>query len=354
MDELQIIGGGNMSGEEKINDGLKSDIVISSRVRLARNFDRYPFPFRMSQEQSLKLLSEVKDIVINSSAAARDNFYYIDIQRLNPVDRQALVEKHLISPDLAEGKRESAAIISKDETISIMVNEEDHIRIQCLYPGMQIDAAWQLCNNIDKLFEERVDYAFSKDFGYLTSCPTNVGTGIRASVMLHLPALVMTGYIRSVLEACSKLSIAVRGMYGENTEASGNMFQISNQVTLGQTEQEIIANIISVASQIIEQERVLRNELYKQNPYRFEDKVYRSLGLFTNARIMSSEECMKLISDVRLGIDMGIIKDIDRNTLDNIMLLIQPANLQKTIGKPLSPEERDLRRAELIRTLIKR
>ncbi|HHW47551.1 MAG TPA: protein arginine kinase [Clostridiaceae bacterium] len=343
-----------MTGDRNNNDVLKPDIVISSRVRLARNLERYPFPFRMSREQSLKLLSEIKDIVIKSSATAADNFYFVDIQKLNPVDRQVLVEKHLISPDLAESQIESAAIISKDETISIMVNEEDHIRIQCLYPGMQIDAAWQLCNNLDKLFEEKVDYAFSKDFGYLTCCPTNIGTGIRASVMLHLPALVMTGYIRNILEACSKLSIAVRGMYGENTEAAGNMFQISNQVTLGQTEQEIIANITSVASQIIEQERTIRNELYKQNPYRFEDKIYRSLGIFTNARIMTSEECMKLISDVRLGIDMGIIKTIDRNTLDKIMLLTQPANLQKTIGKPLSPEERDLRRAELIRELIKR
>jgi protein arginine kinase len=343
-----------MAGEKNVDNRLKSDIVISSRVRLARNFDCYPFPFRMSQEQSSKLLSEVRDIVIKSSATAADNFYFVNIQKLNPVDKQALVEKHLISPDLAESQRDSAVIISKDERISIMVNEEDHIRIQCLHPGMKIDTAWKLCNNIDRLFEEKVDYAFSKDFGYLTCCPTNIGTGIRASVMLHLPALVMTGYIKSILEACSKLSIAVRGMYGENTEAAGNMFQISNQVTLGQTEQEIVANIISVASQIIEQERALRNELYKQNSYRFEDKVYRSLGLFTNARIMSSEECMKLISDVRLGIDMGIIKTIDRSTLDKIMLLTQPANLQKTIGKPLSPEERDLRRAELIRKTIKR
>jgi protein arginine kinase len=218
-----------------------------------------------------------------------------------------------------------------------------------MFPGMQMDTAWKLCNNIDTLLEERIDFAFSKEYGYLTCCPTNIGTGLRASVMMHLPALVMTGYIRSILEACGKLGVAVRGIYGENSEASGNMFQISNQVTLGQAEEEIITNITNIAFQIIEQERMLRNELYKQNSYRFEDKVCRSYGIFCNSRIMSSEESLKLLSDVRLGIDMGIIKDISIETLNEVMLLTQPANLQKLAGKPLSPDERDISRAEVTR-----
>lgn len=331
----------------------ESDVVISSRVRLARNLKEFPFPGRMSKEQGRKVLEKVRDAVFSSSSEVAKSFVFIDIQNMDPLDRQALVEKHLISPDLAESNRECGAIISKDEKISILINEEDHLRMQCLFPGAQIDKAWQLCNKIDTLLEEKIDFAFSSEFGYLTCCPTNVGTGIRASAMLHLPALVMTGYIRSILEACGKLGVAVRGLYGENTDASGNMFQISNQVTLGQSEEEIISSINNVVSQIISQERTLRSELYRQNPYRFEDRICRSYGLFTNARILSTEESMKLLSDVKLGIDMGILKDINRETLDEIMLLIQPANLQKTVGKALSPDERDIKRAELVRSRLK-
>ena len=230
-----------------------------------------------------------------------------------------------------------------------MINEEDHIRIQCLSSGMQLENSWKLGNKIDSILEEKIDFAFSEKYGYLTCCPTNIGTGIRASAMLHLPALIMTGYIKRILEACSKLGIAVRGIYGENSEASGNMFQISNQTTLGQSEEEIINNIKNITSQIIEQERMLRTELYKQNPLRFEDKVCRSLGVFSNARIMSSEESLKLLSDVRLGVDMGIIKNISIEDLNGIMLLIQPGNLQKQAGKPLDPNERDFKRAEFVR-----
>lgn len=341
-----------MADENSIIKRPESDIVISSRVRLARNLEGYPFPSRMNAEQSSKVLDVLKEAVFKGNNEMTENYRFIEIGKINPVDRQILVEKHLISPDMAEKQRASGVIISKDETISIMINEEDHIRIQCLFPGMQIDNAWKLCGKIDGLLEGSVDFAFNNDFGYLTCCPTNIGTGIRASVMLHLPALVMTGYIKNILEACGKLSIAVRGIYGENTEASGNMFQVSNQVTLGQTEEEIITNVNNVAMQIIQQERILRNGLYKQNPFRFEDKVYRSLGIFTNARIMSSEECMKLISDVRLGIDMGIIKSISKSVLDEIMLLTQPANLQKEVGEPIGPEERDLKRAEIIRSKL--
>ncbi|MCX7710796.1 MAG: protein arginine kinase [Clostridia bacterium] len=336
-----------------IESGPEADVVISSRVRLARNFSNYPFPFRMTKEQEKKVLAEATDAVLNGNSAISKDFVFVDIQTLNPIERQIMVEKHLVSPQLAEGQRTSGALVSRDEKISIMVNEEDHLRIQCLFPGFQIEKAWDLCNKLDTLLEERIDMAFDSHFGYLTCCPTNIGTGIRASAMLHLPALMMTGYIRSILEACSKMGVAVRGLYGENTEASGNMFQISNQVTLGQDEEEIIAGITNITSQIIEQERMLRNELYKQNPFRFEDKVQRSLGALKHSRIMSSEEAMKLLSDVRLGVDMGIIKNINGETLNEIILVSQSASLQKSVGKQLTPDERDIKRAELIRNKLK-
>lgn len=339
---------------ENISDNLSvSDVAVSSRVRLARNISNMPFPTRMKREQGLEVIDMVRDSVFKSSDAVAENLVFFDIQKMNPIDRQVLVEKHLISPDLTDGRLERAAIISRDERISIMINEEDHVRLQCIYPGMQLDNAWQLCNKLDLLMEEQLEFAFDSSSGYLTCCPTNLGTGIRASVMLHLPALSMTGYIKGVLEACAKLGLAVRGIYGENSEALGNMFQISNQVTLGQTEEEIIASINNVTHQIIEQERMLRNEIYKQGTSRFEDRIYRSLGILANARIISTEESLKLISDVRLGVDMKLIEGMTAVTLDELMLFIQPAILQKLAGKILAPDERDVRRADLIRNSLK-
>jgi len=308
----------------------------------------------MGKEQGAQVVAAVRSAVFSSGNPMAKDFLFVDLNTLDPIDKQALVEKHLISPELAESNKESAAVISKDEKVSIMINEEDHLRIQAMFSGMQLDNAWKLCDKVDTLFEEKLEFAFSKNYGYLTSCPTNLGTGMRASVMLHLPALVMTGYIGGILEACGKLGMAVRGLYGENSEASGNMFQISNQITLGLSEEEIISSITNAASQIIEQERNLRNEIYKQDTYRLEDRVYRSFGIFSNARIISTEECLKLLSDVRLGVVMGIIKNVDISLLNEIMLLIQPATLQKIEGKPLSPEERDIKRAEIIRDKLGR
>lgn len=339
--------------DENVKNGQGADIAISSRVRLARNISCIPFPSRMDGEQGKAVVNMVTDAISSSSEAVAGSMMFLDIKDMNAIDRQVLVEKHLISPDLGDSKKESAVILSRDEKISIMINEEDHLRIQCIFPGMQLQNAYELCNKLDLLLEEKMDFAFDKNLGYLTCCPTNVGTGIRASVMLHLPALGMTGYIKNILEACSKLGIAVRGIYGENSEASGNMFQISNQVSIGQTEEEIITSVVNIAGQIVEQERLIRNELYNQNPYRFEDRVFRSLGLLANARIMSSEESLKLLSDVRLGVDMEAIGDVNIKTLDDIMLLIQPAYMQKMAGKVLAPDERDVRRADIIRSRLK-
>ncbi|NSW92391.1 MAG: protein arginine kinase [Firmicutes bacterium] len=338
----------------KVNMIPDHDVIVSSRVRLARNFSQYPFPSKMNSKQAEEIIGNVKDAILNYYDAEIGNLLFVDIGSLGNIDKQMLVEKHLISPDLAASTKRSAAIISKNENISIMINEEDHLRIQVLFPGMQIDNAWKLCDKIDDILDKKIEFAYSNVYGYLTCCPTNLGTGIRASVMLHLPALVMTGYIRNILEACGKLNIAVRGMYGEHSEAIGNMFQMSNQITLGQTEEEIISSIKNIATQIVEQEKALRNELYRQNTIKFEDKIYRSFGILANARTISTEESLRLISDVRLGIDLGIIKDINTDTLNEIMLSIQPACLQKLLGRPLDSNERDIRRAELIRMKLKK
>jgi len=328
------------------------DIAISSRVRLARNFESFPFSSRMTREQEKKVLSNVKNAILGNDSAIIRDILYIDTKNLDVIEKQVLTEKHLISPEFTESERQNGLLVSKDEKISVMINEEDHLRIQCLYPGLQIKNAWKLCDNVDNYLERKLHFAFSMEFGYLTCCPTNVGTGMRASVMLHLPALVMTGYIRGMLDACSKLGVTVRGTYGENSAATGNMFQISNQVTLGQTEKEIIESITNIATQVIEQERILREELYKRDANSLVDTVYRSYGIFSNARIISSDESLKFLSDVRLGVDMGIISEITLDKINEITPLIMPANLQKLAGKLLSKEERDIKRAEVIRSKL--
>jgi len=335
-----------------IEKGPESDVVISSRVRLARNFTEYPFPFRMDRNQRHQIIKTITDNIKNSDNDIINKLMYVDMQSITPIDRQAMVERHLISPELAQSEQECGALVSKDERISIMLNEEDHLRIQCMFAGMQLQEAWKLCSSIDDFLGEKIDFAFDKAYGYLTCCPTNIGTGMRASVMLHLPGLAMSGYIKSILEACSKIGIAVRGLYGENSEAMGNMFQISNQVTLGQNEEEITSNLTNIIRQIIEQERNIRQDMRKRNGLKFEDSVFRALGILSSARVITTDECLKLLSNVRMGVNMGIIDNINIETLNEIMLAIQPATLQKSVGRPLEPEERDAVRAMTVRDKI--
>lgn len=339
--------------QDKVQAVPDADVAISSRIRLARNLEAYPFTMRMNRIQSAEILEHVKNAIFIGKDVQEQKLSYLDLQSLKPLEKQLLVEKHLISPEFVEGDIDRAVIISRDGKISIMVNEEDHLRLQCIYPGMQIREAWKLCSELDTKLEETLDFAFDKSSGYLTCCPTNTGTGIRASIMLHLPALSMTGYIKRILETCSKIGVAVRGAYGENSDATGNLFQISNQVTLGQTEEEILEGIINITSQISEQERILRAELYNQSPLRFEDRIFRSLGLLRNARIISTEESLKLLSDVRLGIIMGLMTGVELESFNDMMLMIQPAYLQKLSGVQLKPDERDQKRAELIRKRLK-
>jgi len=335
-----------------IEKGPEFDVVISSRVRLARNFKEYPFPHKTTPEMQKEIVEKTRDALFSGNQKMSEVFRFIDFSSLDMIDKAEFMEKHVVSKELLESNRYSGILLSEDEQISIMINEEDHLRIQCLAPGMQLTNAWNICNNIDDLLSEKIDFAWNENIGYLTSCPTNIGTAIRASVMMHLPALSMTGYIKSVLEALGKLGLAVRGMYGENTEASGNMFQFSNQITLGKSEEDILLSINNIARQIIEQERALRQEIVKQSKYRLEDMVYRSYGILKNARIMDTVETLKRLSDLRLGVDLGIIKDIDIMDINEMMLLVQPAGLQKKTGRLLKPEERDTCRADLVRSMM--
>ncbi len=332
--------------------GPELDVAVSSRIRLARNFADIPFSIKMSAKHQNDLIKRMQEII--SGYTVYGKLMYADMNSMHQVDRVSLVERHLISPDLAETRGNSGAFINENENVSIMVNEEDHIRIQAIFSGILLEKAYMVCNDIDSKIAEKADYAFDDKYGYLTSCPTNIGTGMRASVMLHLPALVMTGYIKSILESCTKLGVAVRGIYGENSEAVGDMFQVSNQITLGRQEEETIAGIDGICKQIIDREKDLRYQMYKQDLYRFEDRIFRSYGLLMNARVLSSQECFKLLSDVRLGVSMGIINNIGIPVLNEILVMSQPATLQKMAGNQLSQDERDIKRAELVRVKIQK
>lgn len=337
----------NKNSEWIEGSGPDAEIVLTSRIRMARNLAEYPFPSRATAKQKEEVLK-----VIEKTLAGLDimqGSLFLRLSDMDEIDKQFLVERHLISREHAAGSAGSAVAISDLEMYSVMINEEDHFRMQVVKSGFQLDEAWTLMNNLDDKLDEKLTYAFSPNWGYLTACPTNAGTGLRASVMLHLPALVLAKQINQVLQAVIKLGLAVRGLYGEGTEASGNLFQISNQVTLGKSEADIIDNLKKVIRQIIGHEKNAREYLLKNNLKQVEDRIGRSYGLLKNAHIMSSKEAIELLSALRLGIDMGIIKDIERQVINELMVLTQPAHLQKVSGKELDAVGRDIERATLIR-----
>lgn len=333
-------------------DGPDSDIVLSSRIRLARNFKDHYFPTIYSAEQAKEIITEVTKI-FNIIKEDHDQIDLLRMDDLQPLQKRVLVEKHLISPNLADESSHGAVILTEDEDVSIMINEEDHIRIQCLFPGLQLKDALEKASEIDDLIEEHIHYAFNEKFGYLTSCPTNVGTGLRASVMVHLPGLILTQQMNRIIPAINQLGLVVRGIYGEGSEALGNIFQISNQMTLGKTEEDIVADLTSVVHQIIAQERSAREALIKTSNIQLEDRVFRSYGVLANSRIIESKEAAQCLSDVRLGIDAGYIKSVSKSILNELMILTQPGFLQQYAGGPLRPHERDIRRASLIRERLK-
>lgn len=330
---------------------IDSDVAISCRIRLARNILDIPFPHQLSDDRA----REVLDLLVKSleiEEAKELGLEMFLMSQFSEVERQILVEKHLISPVLLEQSERKAVVLNNNESISIMVNEEDHLRLQSFLPGLDLEKAWEELSNIDDVLEKSLQYAFDSKCGYITSCPTNVGTGLRASVMLHLPGLTFLKHISEILSNITKLGFVVRGMYGEGTESSGNLYQISNQVTLGKSEEDIIAGLISVAKQIISSERTARELLYKERRTYIEDKVGRALGILKYAAIISSDEAMKLLSDLRLGVDLKITDCVSANLLTKLIIMTRPAWLLKEAKKDLSPFERDVKRAELIRNKL--
>ncbi|MDQ0220524.1 protein arginine kinase [Peribacillus cavernae] len=330
-------------------EGPDSDIVLSSRVRLARNFKDFSFSTLFSQEEALEIINVIKDRIKNAEIPEIGKLEFLQIENLQPLEKQVLVEKHLISPHLAEDSPYGACLVSENEEVSIMVNEEDHLRIQCLFSGLQLNEALLRANVIDDYIEANIDYAYDEERGYLTSCPTNVGTGLRASVMMHLPGLVLTNQMNHLVPAINQLGLVVRGIYGEGSEALGDIFQISNQITLGKSETDIVEDLTSVVQQVIAQERSAREALVQTSNIQLEDRVYRSFGILQHARIIETKEAARCLSDVRLGIDLGYIKDISKCILNELMILTQPGFLQKYAGGPLRPHDRDIRRAAFIR-----
>ena len=340
----------NQTSEWLKSTGPNSDIVMSSRIRLARNLDKTPFPNWADKKQKEEVLGLIEGAVNKVDFLKGTSIFRL--AELDSIDKQFLIERHLMSYEHAQKADHKAVIIDQAEIISIMINEEDHLRMQVMHSGLDLFEVWSIINRIDDCLAKELPFAFLADWGYLTACPTNTGTGMRGSVMLHLPALVMTRQINRVLAAIAKLSFTTRGLYGEGTQASGNFFQVSNQVSLGHSEDEILEGINGLIRQIIEQENQARDALRSQNMALLEDRISRSFALIKSAHIISSQETLDLLSMVRLGSDLGMIKDIDRRVINELFIITQPAHLQKIENKKLSAQERDVKRAELIRNRL--
>ncbi len=335
------------SGEWLRGTGPDSDIVVSSRIRLARNLAQFPFPNRADDV----VRSDIEDLLREKVEHLKFNtaLNYVDVSTLATLDRQFLVERQLISREHAESHGSRGVGFGDEENVSLMVNEEDHLRIQVLRSGFALDECWAEIDRIDDSIEEHVTYAFSEELGYLTACPTNVGTGIRVSVMMHLPALVITKEIQQVFQALHKINLAVRGLYGEGSQAMGDFYQISNQVTLGKSEQQLIENLKDVVSNIVAYERRVRDALVKENRDSLHDKVSRAYGILKNAQTISSEETMLLLSSVRMGINLGLIDDLEIPTINELFIHTQPAHLQKLRKEHLESAERNVARASYLR-----
>jgi len=337
----------NNTGEWIRCTGPACDIVMSSRVRLARNLADYPFSHWASKKEQETVLETSRQSIF-SIKKLKDSLF-LEIGKLDAIDKQFLVERHLMSKEHMVDSENKGLCVGQDEVISIMINEEDHLRMQVMKSGFNLKEAWQILDDIDTELGNSLDFAYSVDFGYLTACPTNTGTGMRASVMLHLPSLVMTKQIGKVLQAITKLSLTARGLYGEGTEASGNFFQISNQVSLGHKEEDIIDNIDRIIKQIVDHEQSARETLIAQNKEALEDRIWRAYGTLKSAHIITSTETIDLLSLARLGVDLGVIKQADRTLINELFVITQPAHLQKLEKKKLSPNQRDVKRAEIIR-----
>ena len=324
-------------------ENSNNSIVVSSRIRLARNLSGMPFPSRMNDEQRVMLKQTIKSAIEDSNTPFSKSLKYIDMSSVPENEVMAMVERHVISPEFAKNVKDRAIILSDDESISIMIGEEDHIRIQVILAGLQLEKAYDIAERIDSLLYERLHFAFDSQLGFLTECPTNLGTGLRASVMIHLPICEAQGEIQKLSETVGKIGFTVRGMYGEGSKSEASLYQVSNQITLGLSEKNAIANLEIITNQIIEKEMKLRDEL---DSLKLEDLSYRALGTLKNARIINSKEMMNLISRIKLGLDVGIIKE----KINPIELLVEsgPFMLMAKKGE-MTPNERDIERATEIR-----
>lgn len=326
--------------------------VISSRIRLARNLRDTTFPGWASKDVRDRVWNEV--LLAFDGVKGNQDFLRWRMDELKPLDRELLFERHLISRELAERQTGSGVFVNQSECCAVMVNEEDHLRLQSLQPGLSLQKAWDIACGLDDSLEQNLSYAFSSKLGYLTACPSNVGTGLRASVMLHLPGLCLTEEIKPVINAVSKIGLAVRGLWGEGSEASGHMFQISNQITLGKPEAEIIAHLDQIVLEVIEHEKNARARLMEKQEIRVHDHVGRAYGILANAALMATGEALDLLSGLRLGIDLGLLPNMARREIDQLFIRIHPAHLQKEAGASLSPEERDIKRAQHIRQFLEK
>lgn len=327
-----------------------SNEVISTRVRLARNLKDYPFPCRLSEQGRKKVIEKVTSAIRDSNSSIASDFNLIKLDDLTEAQGVSLVERHLVSPEFISETEGRALLLSKDESMSIMINEEDHIRLQVITDGLSLEQAYDTADKLDTLLDENLEFAFDDKLGYLTQCPTNLGTGMRASVMLHLPALEKSRIIGRIAGNLSKLGLTIRGAYGEGSEPSGSLYQLSNQVTLGISEKAAIENLENITKQLVSQERQARERLAKSID--IQDSVSRSLGLLKSAMVMTHDEALKLLSNVRFGILSGQIKDVTAEVVDSLMEKIEPATLMVNSGKNLSAQERDIERAKILREAL--
>lgn len=331
-----------------LQNGKESDVVISTRVRLSRNIKGIPFINRASKEELKEVYDKVKEIIPSLGY----NLKFLSLSDMDSITKQSLVEKHLISPDFAKTKMPYTAVaINDDENICIMVNEEDHIKLQVFTSGLDIDNLLNLAIEIDEKMESLIPYSYHEKYGFLTACPTNVGTGLKISTLVHIPALQMTGNLNKMLNIINNLGMNVRGLYGEGTKAEGDVYQVSNNQTLGITEKEIAKNLNLLAQKIIDQERLARKYLSK-NSLKLEDEVYRNYGIFANARRLGEDETLELLSKVKLGTDLGIIKELNDKKVRELMLFTKPANMQKRLGTKLSVIDQEASRCEVIKQIL--
>lgn len=343
LDELAQKVGEWLSGR-----GPMSEIVISSRIRLARNLAGFPFLSRTGDAQRGDIEQLVRSAIDKTELSA--DIFYVDIDHSDELDRQVLVERHLISRQHADSEGSRGVAISCHENVAVMTNEEDHLRTQVLRSGMQLEELWQEITRIDDLLGNHLQFAFHPRFGYLTACPTNAGTGIRVSVMLHLPALKLVGEIERVFRAARDMHLAVRGLYGEGTEATGDFYQVSNQITLGKSEEEIIDDFKEVVvPRIVDYEQRARAALLQERCSVLDDKIWRAYGALCSARCISTEESLLHLSHLRMGVNLGRLEDIQLTTVNELFQMTQPGHLQKLRGVRLDGEERSIARAELIR-----